>query len=125
MGVPTVFCWLRGLDDVARRFIPDEELGQSRKDHAPKPGTDDRRTGALRSCSPQVVGGAFPVPISVRGKTSDPALQRGDQLGLRYSVAGVPALVINGKYVTDVRSAGSPERLLALVGDLSAQEHKH
>jgi hypothetical protein len=27
--------------------------------------------------------------------------------------------------VADVRSAGAPERLLSLVDDLAAQEHKH
>jgi len=53
------------------------------------------------------------------------ALQRADQLVLRYRIEGVPAFVVNGKYVADVRSAGSPERLLSLVDDLAAQEHKH
>jgi thiol:disulfide interchange protein DsbA len=52
-------------------------------------------------------------------------LQRADQLGLRYRIDGVPTFVINGKYVADVRTAGTPERLIALVGDLAAQEHKH
>ncbi|MDB6086810.1 MAG: hypothetical protein JWN43_4691 [Gammaproteobacteria bacterium] len=52
------------------------------------------------------------------------AMQRADQLVLRYRVEGVPTFVVNGKYVADVRSAGSPERLLALVDDLAAQEHK-
>ena len=53
------------------------------------------------------------------------ALQRADQLGQRYRIDGVPTFVVNGKYVADVRSAQSPERLIALVGDLAAQEHKH
>jgi thiol:disulfide interchange protein DsbA len=53
------------------------------------------------------------------------ALQRADQLVLRYRVEGVPTFVINGKYVADVRSAGSQEKLLSLVDDLAAQEHKH
>jgi protein dithiol oxidoreductase (disulfide-forming) len=53
------------------------------------------------------------------------ALQRADQLVQRYRVDGVPTFVINGKYVADVRSAGTPERLISLVGDLAAQEHKH
>lgn len=52
-------------------------------------------------------------------------LQRAEQLGLRYRIDGVPTFVINGKYVADVRSAGSPERLISLVDDLAAQEHKH
>jgi thiol:disulfide interchange protein DsbA len=53
------------------------------------------------------------------------ALQRADQLVLRYRIEGVPTFVVNGKFVADVRSAGSPERLLSLVDDLAAQEHKH
>jgi thiol:disulfide interchange protein DsbA len=52
-------------------------------------------------------------------------LQRADQLELRYRIEGVPTFVVNGKYVADVRSAGSPEKLIALIGDLAAQEHKH
>jgi thiol:disulfide interchange protein DsbA len=52
-------------------------------------------------------------------------LQRADELGLRYRIEGVPTFIIDGKYVADVRSAGSPERLLALVTDLAAREHKH
>ncbi|MGC1387271.1 MAG: thiol:disulfide interchange protein DsbA/DsbL [Steroidobacteraceae bacterium] len=53
------------------------------------------------------------------------ALQRADQLVQRYRIDGVPTFVINGKYVADVRTAGSPERLISLVDDLAAQEHKH
>ena len=53
------------------------------------------------------------------------SLQRADQLVQRYRIEGVPTFIINGKYVADVRSAGSPEKLLSLVDDLAAQEHKH
>jgi protein dithiol oxidoreductase (disulfide-forming) len=53
------------------------------------------------------------------------ALQRADQLVQRYRIEGVPTFVVNGRYVADVRSAGTPERLIALIGDLAAQEHKH
>ncbi len=55
----------------------------------------------------------------------DLALQRADQLVQRYRIDGVPTLVVNGKYVADVRSADGQERLMSLVGDLAAQEHKH
>jgi len=51
-------------------------------------------------------------------------LQRADQLEQRYRIEGVPTFVINGKFIADVRSAGSPERLLAMVNDLTVQEHK-
>jgi protein dithiol oxidoreductase (disulfide-forming) len=53
------------------------------------------------------------------------ALQRADELVQRYRIDGVPTFVVNGKYVADVRSADGQERLLSLVGDLAAQEHKH
>ncbi len=53
------------------------------------------------------------------------AMQRADSLVQRYRIDGVPTFVINGKYLADVRTAGTPERLISLVGDLAAQEHKH
>lgn len=53
------------------------------------------------------------------------ALQKADELVQRYRIDGVPTFVVNGKYIADVRSADGPERLIALVGDLAAQEHKH
>ncbi len=52
-------------------------------------------------------------------------LQRADELTTRYRIAGVPTFVINGKYVADVASAQGEERLLELVSDLAAMEHKH
>jgi thiol:disulfide interchange protein DsbA len=55
----------------------------------------------------------------------DADLQKADALVQRYRIDGVPTFVINGKYVTDARLAGSHERLMALVGDLVALEHKH
>lgn len=57
--------------------------------------------------------------------TVETDLQRADELGQRYRIEGVPTFVIDGKYIADVRSAGGPEKLLSLVGDLAAQEHKH
>jgi thiol:disulfide interchange protein DsbA len=51
-------------------------------------------------------------------------LRNADELVQRYRIDAVPRFVINGKYIADVGSAGSPEKLIALVGDLAAQEHK-
>jgi len=55
----------------------------------------------------------------------DTALQKADLLVQRYRIDGVPTFVVNGKFIADVRTAGSPERLISLVDDLAAQEHKH
>jgi thiol:disulfide interchange protein DsbA len=57
----------------------------------------------------------------------DNALQKADVLVQRYRVDSVPKFVVNGKFVTDVAMAGGaehPERVISLVGDLAAQEHK-
>jgi thiol:disulfide interchange protein DsbA len=54
----------------------------------------------------------------------DTALQRADELVQRYRISAVPTFVVNGKYVADVYTADGPERLLSLIGDLAAQEHK-
>jgi thiol:disulfide interchange protein DsbA len=52
-------------------------------------------------------------------------LQRAEQLTQRYHVEGVPLVVINGKYTTDVAKAGGQSNLIALIDDLAAAEHKH
>ena len=53
------------------------------------------------------------------------ALQRADQLAQRYRVSSVPMFVVNGKYTTDVTMAGGPDKLMSMLSDLTAQEHKH
>jgi len=55
----------------------------------------------------------------------DNDMQKADELVQRYRIDGVPTFVINGKYIADVRTAGSPEKLMSLVSDLAALEHKH
>jgi thiol:disulfide interchange protein DsbA len=51
-------------------------------------------------------------------------LQRAEQLTQRYHVEGVPLVVINGKYTSDVGKAGGPSELIQLIDDLAAAEHK-
>jgi protein dithiol oxidoreductase (disulfide-forming) len=52
-------------------------------------------------------------------------LQRADEITDRYHVDGVPLIIINGKYMTDVGKAGSHENLIAEINDLAAGEHRH
>jgi thiol:disulfide interchange protein DsbA len=54
----------------------------------------------------------------------DTAMQHADALIERYRVTSVPDFVVNGKFVTDVAAAGSPEKLISLLNDLTAAEHK-
>jgi thiol:disulfide interchange protein DsbA len=52
-------------------------------------------------------------------------LQRAEQLTERYQVQGVPLVVINGKYTTDISMAGgNPGELIALINDLAASERR-
>jgi thiol:disulfide interchange protein DsbA len=51
-------------------------------------------------------------------------LQRADDLDRRYKIDAVPAIVIDGKYEADVGTAGSEEKLIQLINDLSASEKK-
>ena len=59
------------------------------------------------------------------GFNVETALQRADQLVQRYRITSVPMFVVNGKYITDQTMAGGPEKLMSLINDLAAQEHKH
>jgi thiol:disulfide interchange protein DsbA len=49
-------------------------------------------------------------------------VQRADELSRRYEISSVPAIVINGKYVSDGGMAGGYDALLELVDELTATE---
>jgi thiol:disulfide interchange protein DsbA len=51
-------------------------------------------------------------------------LQQAEELTTRYKVEGVPLVVINGKYVSDVGMAGSQANLISLINDLVAAEKR-
>jgi len=50
-------------------------------------------------------------------------LQRADFLNRRYRIESVPAIIVNGKYKTDVGMAGGEPQLYQLIGELAAAEH--
>jgi len=50
-------------------------------------------------------------------------LQRADFLNRRYRIDSVPAVIVNGKYKTDVGMAGGESQLFQLIGELAASEH--
>ncbi len=49
-------------------------------------------------------------------------LQRADVLNRRYRIDSVPAIIVNGKYKTDVGMAGGEPQLLQLIGEFAASE---
>ncbi|HWW33151.1 MAG TPA: thiol:disulfide interchange protein DsbA/DsbL [Steroidobacteraceae bacterium] len=52
-------------------------------------------------------------------------LARAEELTQRYRVQGVPLMIVNGKYTTEVSKAGNPANLFQLIDDLAASEHRH
>jgi thiol:disulfide interchange protein DsbA len=51
-------------------------------------------------------------------------LQQGDKRIRAYRVSGVPAVVVNGKYLVDASSAGGQKNMFKVVDYLIAQERK-
>jgi len=49
-------------------------------------------------------------------------LQHAEEIMRRYKIEGVPHIIVNGKYETDVGMAGNPEKLVSLINDLVAAE---
>ncbi|HEY0684276.1 MAG TPA: thiol:disulfide interchange protein DsbA/DsbL [Steroidobacter sp.] len=50
-------------------------------------------------------------------------LQRADFLNKRYRIQSVPTVIVNGKYSTDVSTAGGESQLFTLIDELAAHEH--
>lgn len=50
-------------------------------------------------------------------------LQRADFLNKRYRVQSVPMVIVNGKYSTDIGTAGGESQLFGLIDELAAHEH--
>jgi len=50
-------------------------------------------------------------------------LQRADLMNRRYRINSVPTVIVNGKYSTDVSTAGGETQLFGLVEELAAHEH--
>jgi thiol:disulfide interchange protein DsbA len=49
-------------------------------------------------------------------------LRRSQELVRRYRIDGVPAVIVNGKYIITTSSAGSPDRMFEVVDFLVSQE---
>jgi protein dithiol oxidoreductase (disulfide-forming) len=137
---PVPVLWNEGHRSLARFYYTLETLGKAKQFHDavfkeiqvngdPLVGPDDNNSAQAERL--QV---AFAKKLGISEVDFEKAyhsfavetdLQRADELVQRYRVTAVPTFVVNGKYVADVQTAGGPERLLALVNDLAAQEHKH
>lgn len=84
----------------------------------------DARSAQLAFClsqgiSEQAFNAAYDSPAVAAN------LQRAREATFRYGVSGVPLIIVNGKYTTDVGMAGSDNaKLVAIINDLAASEKK-
>jgi thiol:disulfide interchange protein DsbA len=51
-------------------------------------------------------------------------VKQADEIIRRYKLDAVPKIIINGKYMADVASAGGQSQLVSLINDLTAREAK-
>jgi thiol:disulfide interchange protein DsbA len=132
--------WSEGHRSTARLFYTLKSLGKLDQLHAEVFKEIHVNNDPLIAPDPNDVAGAERVQAQFVAKFGisdsdfkkayqsigvETSLQRADELVQRYHIDAVPAVVIDGKYKADVRTAGSPERLLALIDDLTSLEHKH
>ena len=120
----------------ARLFYTLEALGREADLHSkvfdtiqktsnPLVGADDAATAKMQAkwaASQGVDEGEFTRAYNSFGVNA--AMQRAEQLMRRYRVEGVPLLVVNGKYTTDVGMAGGQTQLLELLTDLANSEKR-
>ncbi len=85
----------------------------------PSPSTCSRRGRQQQGVSAEDFKNAY------NSFTVNSDMQRAEELSQRYHVTGVPFIVVNGKYTTDVMKAGGPTQLIQLINDLAAYEHQH
>ncbi|OQK15267.1 disulfide bond formation protein DsbA [Methyloprofundus sedimenti] len=54
----------------------------------------------------------------------DTKMRQAKTMGPRYGITGVPAVVVNGKYLVNSRTAGSHEDMIKAINELIVQESK-
>lgn len=54
----------------------------------------------------------------------DTKMRQAKTMGPRYGITGVPAVVVNGKYLVNGKTAGSHEGMIKTINELIAQESK-
>jgi protein dithiol oxidoreductase (disulfide-forming) len=133
--------WAEGHRELARLFYTVKSLGKLDQLHTEIFKEIQVNGDPLVARDPSDVAGTERIQAAFAAKQGIPEatfknefehgfsmsndLRNADELVQRYRIDGVPTFVVNGKYIADVASAGGPEKLIALVGDLAAQEHKH
>ncbi|MBV9620277.1 MAG: thiol:disulfide interchange protein DsbA/DsbL [Gammaproteobacteria bacterium] len=114
------------LDALGRLDLVRKAMDTMVKEHTLLVGDSDEETERLMQRWAVAQGvSAADFANAYNSFTVNANLQRAEELTNRYRVEGVPFIVVNGKYTTDVTHARAESRLIELIGDLAAAEHHH
>jgi thiol:disulfide interchange protein DsbA len=130
--------WNEGAKLQGRLFYTVEALGkldamhsaifdEIQENHDPlvDPGVDPVKTEKIQAAFAARFGvSAADYDKAYNSFGVDQKLRRAEQLNRAYMVTGVPMIVVNGKYWTDVGHAGDENKLVALINDLATFEHR-
>ncbi|MBS0367349.1 MAG: thiol:disulfide interchange protein DsbA/DsbL [Proteobacteria bacterium] len=112
------------LESLGRDDLVSKAFDAIQQQHQPLIGDSDEeslRAGQAFAAANGVKPEDFARAYNSFSVNSD--MQRAEELTQRYHVEGVPLVVVNGKYTTDVGKAGDPQKLIDLINDLVAAEH--
>jgi protein dithiol oxidoreductase (disulfide-forming) len=112
-----------GRDDLAIKAF--DTIHQDLESHAPPlvGDSDDQTFRMQQQFAVQNGVSAEDFANAYNSFTVNTNMQRAEELTQRYHVSGVPLMIVNGKYTTDVAKAGSETKVLELVNDLATAEH--
>ncbi len=110
---------------MARVFYTAQELGVLEKSHTPF--FDALHRDKKELFTPEAIGEFFTrfgvskedFVNTFKGFKVDQHVRKAAKITQEYGVEGVPSIVVNGKYLTDVPMAGSRDRMWAVVNSLT------
>jgi thiol:disulfide interchange protein DsbA len=114
------------LDALGRRDLIAKAFEALAQQHQPLAGSDEDESFKLQQKFATDNGVSAEDFAKAYNSFSVAAnLKRAEDLTQAYRVEGVPFIVVNGKYTTDIAQAGGEAKLTELISDLSAAEHGH
>jgi thiol:disulfide interchange protein DsbA len=114
------------LKELNRLDLFEKVFDTIQKEHNPLIGQTDDESLKLQEAFAQANGikpDDYAKAYNSFAVNSD--LQRAEELTQRYQVQGVPQVIVDGKYSTDVSKAGGPQQLMDMITDLAAADHHH
>jgi len=113
------------LDALGRQDVIAKAFETIQQQHTPLAGEGEEQSFKLQQNFATRNGvSADDFAKAYNSFTVNSNLQRAEQLTQRYHVEGVPLVVVNGKYTTELSKAGGEAKLIELVNDLATAEHR-